>query len=71
MPLTPRERKAALVLKGVTYAAIARELEITGTQVGSVVAGIRRSSRVEQAVADAIGKPVRAVFPPIEVRQSA
>ena len=62
MALTRRERKAALVLKGVSLSDIARELGVSQQHVSMVVAGIRRSPRVEEAVAAAIGRPIRQVF---------
>lgn len=43
--------------------SIAAELRVTLTHVSEVVAGRRRSARVEQAVARRIGKPIGLVFP--------
>lgn len=63
MPLTPNDRKAELLRKGLTMSAVARQLEVSANHVALVVAGKRRSPRVEQAIADAIGIPVRKVFP--------
>lgn len=62
MTMAPRDRKAELVRRGVTMASIARELGVTASHVQAVVAGIRRSPRVEQAVADALGLPQDSVF---------
>jgi len=64
--LTTLQRKAALMEKGVTQAQIAATLGISEQQVSQVMnceRTERRSRRVEQAIADAIGKPVAKVFP--------
>lgn len=62
MPMKPADRKAELVRRGVTLADIARALEVSGPHVSQVLYGKRRSPRVEQAIAEAIGKPVSRVF---------
>lgn len=64
MPMTPTKRKAALLERGVTLTSIAQELGLTLTQVSQVVAGRRRSRRVEEAVAAALKRPIGGVFPP-------
>lgn len=63
MALSPRERKAALVLKGIKQADIARRLGVAPTHVSDVVYGRRRSVRVETAIAEALGQPAPEVFP--------
>lgn len=62
MPLTPLDRKAELVRKGLSMSDVARQLGLSANHVSKVIAGERRSPRVERAVADAIGKPVEKVF---------
>lgn len=62
MPMTPNSRKAALVERGITITSIAEELGVTVSHVAQVVRGEKESPRVEQAVANAIGKPVEEVF---------
>ncbi|HVX40315.1 MAG TPA: helix-turn-helix transcriptional regulator [Gemmatimonadaceae bacterium] len=64
MPMTRRERKAALVNAGVTQADIARATKLSQAFVSDVIAGFRRSDVVETLVARAIGKPVDEVFEP-------
>lgn len=66
MPMTRRERKAALVARGVSQAEIARAVPCSEAYVSDVIAGNRRSDRIEELVARAIGKPVEDVFPPRE-----
>lgn len=58
--------KMALRLKGTSLAEIARELGVSRTTMSLV--GLRKMSvpRVEQALADAVGKSVGELFKPIE-----
>jgi Ner family transcriptional regulator len=62
MPMKPVEIKVELLRKGVTLQAIANDLSVSQPHVSQVVWGKRRSVRVEEAVAKAIGKPVEKVF---------
>jgi transcriptional regulator with XRE-family HTH domain len=62
MPLTALERKAEMVLRQVTQQDIANGLGLTQSHVSEVIRGKRRSPRVEQAVAEALGRPVEEVF---------
>ncbi len=71
MPLTPLDRKIALLRAGVSMAEIGRQLGVTKNHVAMVVAGKRRSPRVEAKVAESIGKPTGRVFPPAEVHAGA
>lgn len=66
MPLTPVDRKIALIRKGVRMSDIAKQLDppVSPNHVAKVVAGERRSPRIEAAIAEVIGLPVRRVFPP-------
>ncbi len=61
--MTSPEIKAELVRRERTMTAIAKSLKLTPSHVAQVVAGKRRSALVEQAVAEAIERPVRKVFP--------
>lgn len=60
--MAPNEIKAELVRREQTMTAIANELAVSPSHVAQVVAGKRRSPRVEEAIARAIGKPVGRVF---------
>lgn len=71
MPLTPLERKAELIKKQIQQRDIAAQLDLSPIQVSSVIRGERRSQRVEQAVADALGLPVEEVFPPTDANVAA
>ena len=63
MSLDARQRKAALVLRGVSQAEIARKSGVTATHVSDVLYGRRRSQRVERAIAEALGRTVDELFP--------
>jgi transcriptional regulator with XRE-family HTH domain len=60
--MTARDRKAELVRNGVTQAEIARRTGFSLGYVGDVIAGNRRSPKIQSAIAEAIGRPVREVF---------
>jgi len=66
MPLTPLDRKVALLRAGVRMSDIARRVQppVSANHVSKVVAGERRSPRIEAAIAEAIGLPITKVFPP-------
>jgi hypothetical protein len=64
MPLSPLDRKVELLRAGVTMSEIARELDppVSPNHVSKVIAGERRSPRIERAIAEKIGIPVEQVF---------
>lgn len=55
--------KGALELRGLSLSAIARELDVAPTTVSIVSRGIRRSRRIEAAIAQAIGCEPAALWP--------
>lgn len=62
MPMTPEERKAELVRRKTTAAAVARSLGVARAHVSQVLAGTRRSPRVESEVARIFEMAVEDVF---------
>ncbi|MBP6897385.1 MAG: helix-turn-helix domain-containing protein [Pseudacidovorax sp.] len=60
----PEEIKAALRMKGYTLAALADDLGMSRSVVSHVVAGRAQSARVAQRIAQILGKPVVAIWPP-------
>jgi Ner family transcriptional regulator len=54
--------KANLRKRGSSLSQIAKDLGLKRATVSTVIRG-GRSKRVEQAIADALGKPVEEVFP--------
>ena len=62
--LSPRERKAELVRRGIKLVTIAKREGVAPSSVSLVLTDVRRSEKIEKAIARAIGKPVDEVFPP-------
>lgn len=65
MVMTPRDRKAELVRRGIKMTQIARSIGMSGGHVEATIAGKRRSPRVEEAVAALLDRTVDEVFGPI------
>ncbi|OUN00482.1 MAG: hypothetical protein BAA04_08260 [Firmicutes bacterium ZCTH02-B6] len=61
--MTPREIRAALILRGVKQRDVAQELGVSEAIVSQVISRKRTSERIERAIARAIGRPVHEVFP--------
>lgn len=66
MPMTPKQRKIALIDADASMSDIARKLDVTPSHVSQVVRGDRRSPRVEAAIADAVGSTAEEMFGPLE-----
>ncbi|MEN6621256.1 MAG: helix-turn-helix transcriptional regulator [Smithella sp.] len=61
--MTPLQRKIALIKLGITQKSIAEKIGVAEMTVSDVVKGKRISDRTMKAVAEAIGKDYRVVFP--------
>ena len=61
--MTPNQIRAAMILKNVRPADIARRLNVTRGAVSNVISGLIVSQRIREAVAEAIGKEVDAIWP--------
>lgn len=55
--------KGALKLRGSSLSAVARSLDVAPTTVTIVSKGIRRSRRIEAAIASALGMTPDALWP--------
>ena len=55
--------RAALALRGITLSAIARDLDVKPTTMTIVSKGYRRSRRIEQAIAAALGTSPAQIWP--------
>jgi predicted transcriptional regulator len=64
MALSAAERKAALIIRGLVQREIADVLGVSRSLVGMVISGRARNGRIEQYVAQQIGRPVEEVFAP-------
>jgi lambda repressor-like predicted transcriptional regulator len=58
----PEEIKAALRIKGVTLTALASELGLSRSMVTQVIYGYARSKRVEERIAQLLGKSISAIW---------
>ncbi len=58
----PEEIKAALRIKGMTLTALASELGLSRSMVTHVIYGYARSKRVEERIAQLLGKTVSAIW---------
>lgn len=58
-----RKVKSLMMLKGLRSKDIAKDLGVTETWVSLVLNGRRRSPRVRQAFADALGMNVEELWP--------
>jgi lambda repressor-like predicted transcriptional regulator len=59
----PEDIKSALRKRGVTQADIARRLGVSKTTINYVITGKMQSRRVAEAIAEAAGRPVKALWP--------
>lgn len=60
----PEEIKAAIRMKGTTPTAIAEEEGVSRSMVSHVINGNAKSARIQVRIAQIIGKPVVAIWPP-------
>ena len=61
--MTRQEIKAALILKGISMAEIARKFKVQPTVVSQNVAGRSRSARIQKHMAKLLGKKVKEIWP--------
>ena len=61
--MTSKEIKILMELLDVTQTQVARKLKVTVPAVNSVIKGLRGNPRIRQAIADAVGRPVRQIWP--------
>lgn len=60
----PEQIKAAMRMKGVTPTALADELEVARSTMSQVISGRAVSARIRRAIANVVGLPVDALWPP-------
>ena len=63
--MTRQEIKAALILKGISMAEIARKFKVQPTVVSQIVAGRSRSARIQKHMAKLLGKKVKEIWPDV------
>lgn len=69
--MSPKERKALMILNDVEPTALAKRLGVTPTLIYMVRTDRGRSRRVESALAKACGVPLHEMFPEPCNRRSA
>jgi predicted transcriptional regulator len=55
--------RAELVRRNISMVSVARSIGVSQPAVSQIISGKKTSSRIRQAIAKAIGKPVDEVFP--------
>lgn len=60
----PEQIKAQIRMRGTTPAAIADEFDITPQAISCVIRGVSTSERVQDRIAELIGKPVDQIWKP-------
>lgn len=56
--MTPNQIRAALILRGITAASIARRLKVSRAAVSAEISGRRTSARIRKAITKAVGAQV-------------
>ena len=67
MSLSPLDRKAELVRRGIRISDIARKYNYSISHAADVLHGRRRNEVIEGAIAELIGMKPDEVFPPRDV----
>ena len=62
--MTPKDIKIQMIRVDITPAEVARQLNVTPQAVSQVIYGKTVSSRIQAAVAMAVGRPVCEMWPP-------
>lgn len=61
--MDPADIQAEITKKGLTQAAIARALGVTPVSVSDCIHGWFTSRRIHEAIAEAIGKDIKEIWP--------
>jgi len=61
--MKPNEIRAALLLLNVRPAEIAKRLKVSRAAVSSVISGNLKSARIQEAIANIIGKKIEEIWP--------
>lgn len=61
--MKPNEIKSELVLRKITATDLAKQIGVSRPFVSMTIAGDRKTRRIQEAIAKAIGKPIEEVFP--------
>ena len=61
--MTPQEIRIEILRANTTMAKIARAAKVSRGFVWQVVHGVRRTRRIREAIAQAVGKPIQELWP--------
>lgn len=61
--MKPNEIRAALLLQDVRPTEIANRLKVSRAAVSSVISGTLKSARIQEAIANVIGKKIEEIWP--------
>jgi len=61
--MKPNEIKSKMILKNITATELAKQLGVSRPFISMTIAGDRKTRRIQEAIAAAIGEPVDRVFP--------
>lgn len=61
--MKPNEIRAALLLRDIRPIEIARKLKVGRSAVCNVITGYGKSRRIQEAIAEMIGKTVEEIWP--------
>ena len=61
--MKPNEIRAALLLQDVRPTEIANRLQVSRAAVSSVIGGNLKSARIQEAIANIIGKKIEEIWP--------
>ena len=61
--MKPNEIRAELLLRGVRPSEIARKLKVGRAAISNVITGCGKSRRIQEAIAEMIGKTVEEIWP--------
>ena len=61
--MTPQEIRIEILRANTTMAKIARAAKVSRGFVWQVVYGLRRTRRIREAIAQAVGKPIQELWP--------
>jgi lambda repressor-like predicted transcriptional regulator len=68
MDWDPVQIRVELIKKGVSQSALARELGVWPSTIGKIIDGLSASDRIRRAIAAAIGRDVREIWPSAYLR---
>ena len=63
MDWTPKQIRLEMLRKDVSASGLSRQLEVTQSTLYKVIEGLSVSDRIRRAIAEAVGRDVREIWP--------